>query len=802
MSGGDGDDTYVVDNAADTVFEDENGGLDTVLSGIAFTLSAGVENLTLTGKANINGTGNDLANVLIGNTGNNTLTGGEGNDTYVVQNVKDTVVETALANYDTVQSDVSFTLGANLEDLTLAGKGNTSATGNDELSNFLQGNGGNNTLDGGAGADRLAGGLGNDVYYVDNHADVVMEQANGGMDTVMTTVAFDLPDNVENLTLLGDQRMFGGGNSLNNKIIGNSATNFIDGRAGADTMQGMGGDDVYFVDNSHDQVIEAANQGTDWVQSSISYTLPANVEMLILTSDNTAGHGNNASNELLTYGANTTLDGGGGNDTVWGVGYNSLLKGGDGHDWLIDTGSGATTLDGGSGQDLMIGGIGDNTYLNLNDGDMINDQGGYDTLSIPNYRFADSHVDFYAADYLSGPAGTDLVFNPQGTLDTLVIVLGNQEIALLNFFDNYSSTVSNSHLGRGAIEQFNFKDRSVSAQDIVAYLIDNNVESDFPPPPPTTEQFSLPPQQGMIGPLSSRQLLGSAADETLTGTSLDDHIQGLDGNDVLLGDDGDDGLYGGNQNDTLNGGGGNDFLSGGDGSDTYQFNDGWGRDVLEDAYQNENNTLDFSAVTANLTINADSGATDGLNSAVWQGQPFSQIIGGSGDDQIAGGLLATALYGGSGNDRLVGGLGNDSLFGGTGNDTLMGGAGDDTYYFSKNDGFNSITDSDPGSTLDVIQLDSTIQQIQVALYMNGTDLEIGYTDTNSSDITVVGQTAPDSAIERIELSDGSYLTSDDINQVIQDMAMVATHDGISLNSLNDVKAHSEFMTVINAAWHH
>jgi len=202
MDGGDGNDTYYVDNVGDIVkeiYDDSLGGTaDTVLASVTYSLAPGtpgnqgygIENLTLTGFGNINATGNSKNNILTGNSGNNvldgglgadTMDGGDGNDTYHVDNVGDIVKEiyddSLGGTADTVLASVTYSLapgtpgnqGYGIENLTLKGFGNINATGNSK-NNILTGNSGNNVLDGGLGADTLTGGAGNDFFRLDNVA--------------------------------------------------------------------------------------------------------------------------------------------------------------------------------------------------------------------------------------------------------------------------------------------------------------------------------------------------------------------------------------------------------------------------------------------------------------------------------------------------------------------------------------------------------------------------------------------------------------------------------------------------------
>ncbi len=166
LIGGAGNDTYVTDGG-DTITDAS--GIDTVLSSVSFGLSSSLENLTLTGTANINATGNSGANTLTGNSGANILNGnggtdrldgGAGNGTYFTDG-GDTIIDAS--GIDTVQSSVTFTLGSTLEKLILTGTGKVHGTGN-ALANSLTGNGEANSLNGLLGNDTLTGGNGADNF--------------------------------------------------------------------------------------------------------------------------------------------------------------------------------------------------------------------------------------------------------------------------------------------------------------------------------------------------------------------------------------------------------------------------------------------------------------------------------------------------------------------------------------------------------------------------------------------------------------------------------------------------------------
>jgi Ca2+-binding RTX toxin-like protein len=308
-----GDDTYVVDDPGDQVFEfgfDELQGIDTIQTTLdSYTLGpAGdtlsdtgfVENLTYIGTGSFTGIGNELDNVITGGALSDTLDGGLGSDTLI----------------------------------------------------------------GGAGADLMIGGLGDDTYVVDDAGDQVTELAGEGTDTVQTLLSsYTLGSDLENLLLIGSGGFTGIGNGLDNVITGGAGNDALVGGAGSDDLLGGGGGDWLEGDAGNDALIGGAGNdelyggaGEDWLD---------------------AGDGNDAligdvGNDQLFGGAGDDwLDGGDGNDALIGDAGSDQIFGGAGDDWLVGGDgndaligdAGGDFLTGSAGDDWLVGGVGNDTFV-------------------------------------------------------------------------------------------------------------------------------------------------------------------------------------------------------------------------------------------------------------------------------------------------------------------------------------------------------------------------------------------------------------------------------------------------------
>jgi Ca2+-binding RTX toxin-like protein len=539
----------------------------------------------------------------------------------------------------------------------------------------LSGAAGDDTLDGGGNTDSMTGGAGDDAYIVENSADIVVEAADSGLDTVAVVagLTYTLPQNVENgeiapgwafggwsysgsnITgntaaniLRGNQSRdtLSGGNG-NDRLYGNGESDTLDGGTGGDTMSGGDGDDTYFVDNAGDRVLESASNvgsygngvSVDLVNTTINFTLSANVENLkLLGTGNLSGTGNALDNRIVANAGNNAINGSDGVDTLSYEGTTASLT--------VALNTTAAQATGGSGSDTvrnienLVGGSGKDNFKGNPDANRLDGAGGADTLA--------------------GFAGDD----------TYVVDNSNDRVA--------------EAAGNGT--------------DLVESSIDWTLGDNL-------ENLTLTAFGSLKG----------------TGNALANVIQGERGNDSLSGLEGADTLYGGipnvvdGANDTLNGGKGADSMSGGSGNDTYYVDDPGDivTDVPDYPTYRETNVVVSSINYAlpdyidNLELvgGAIRGAGNILDNVITANAKDNILNGGRGIDTVS---YATATAGvtvslatnaaqatrGSGsdairnfenitgsrfNDTLAGNAGDNVLDGGVGSDSMIGGRGNDIY---------------------------------------------------------------------------------------------------------------------------
>jgi trimeric autotransporter adhesin len=657
MAGGLGNDTYIVEQNTDTVIEEKVLGIDTVESSIDYVLANGnnVENLLLTGTA-VSGTGNELNNYLLGNSsGNNltgnagldtldggvgkdTMTGGIGNDVYVVDSLQDQVVETptTVSEIDLVQSFISYTLGNNLENLELKGVDLLTGTGN-SLNNKITGNSGNNNLLGGLGNDSLDGGLGSDSLDGGDGNDLIA--GSDGNETLIGGLGNDSLDGG-----LGNDSLDGGdGNDTlkggldNDSLDGGLGNDSLDGGLGNDNLDGGLGDDIYVVDDFRDLITTlGATDGTDLVQSSITYRLGSNLENLTLTgSNNINGVGNELNNIMLGNGDNNIIEARNGNDSIDGSGGNDILKGESGND----------TLKGNTGNDFdtLIGGINNDDYY----------VGSTEDVIIENLN-----------------EGIDQVFST-ATIYTLSENIENLTLSGIASINGTGNTLNNTLSGNSGL---NLLDGGAGSDTMAGgtsndnYIVDTSLDVITETSTLATEIDSAYASSNYtLGSNVENLILTGTANLTSIGNSLNNLLMGNSGNNTLKGNDG---------NDILDGNIGIDTLEGGIGNDTYVIDNT--ADVITELAHTElpNSRLDTAKSWNDYTL------ADNVENLVLLGNTDLKGTGNTLANLITGNSGNNELNGASENDTLIGGAGNDTLIGGIANDRLSGGLGADRFAYN------------------------------------------------------------------------------------------------------------------------
>jgi Ca2+-binding RTX toxin-like protein len=565
--------------------------------------------VALDGNDTINGGTDD--DWIYGEGGNDEISGGTGNDYLIGGNGDDTYVFNQGDGTDTIW-DESGVEGANAirfgpgiipADLTLSYEETTLI--------IRVGTEGDEIRLGGFDREDVLGPHAVEIFRFDDGTEMTYAGliALGfdltGTDTADTMIGTNVDDRVSGLA--GDDAIETG-----------AGADLLDGGTGADTMTGGDGDDTYVVDDIGDLVLEGLDGGTDTVCSSVSYSLDANIERLILTGSVAVdGTGNDGDNELTGNAGDNALRGAGGND---------VLSGDDGNDILY----------GGTGDDSLDGGDGDDTYdFDYGDGlDTITDTAGADTILFGT-GISQENLQAEVEDTTARLRLLDADGNATG--DGLDIALDTD--------------------GAVPIETITFSDgTTIAFGDLLGNVVHGTDGFDF---------IRTGSERDIIYGYGCHDIVFAGAnDDTVYGGSGHDLIRGQDGADRLFGEDGTDVIFGGDGADLLDGGSGKDLLIGGRGDDTYFVDRGRDR-VIESCGGGEDTVL--SSASYRLRPH--------LETLILTGTDAVDGIGNGQDNTLIGNGAANTLTGCGGDDVLDGGAGADTLIGGRGDDTYRFGIG-------------------------------------------------------------------------------------------------------------------------------
>lgn len=634
MTGGAGDDTFIVDDPDDLVY-DLAAGTDTVRSSVSFVLpvymsdpyagaSLGVaqpyypiEVLILTGSAAINGTGQVLADTIIGNDSSNILDGRDGND-----------LLTGGGGADTLWG------GNGADRFIYLAQADSAAAAPDWLRDFQHGT---DTVD-------LRALTLTDISFTpqaagEAYGTVNITLAAGGAMALRVTGVIDLSDILYSGSLSGAAGQTLLGTEANDVLTGSDGNDTLIGYGGNDHMAGGRGNDLYFVDSMEDIVSESPGEGTDRIAASSSYFLRSGVSVEVLepvtynSTDPLNFYGNELANELRGNNGANAFDAGPGADTIHAQ-------------------AGDDFLNGGAGADAMYGGPGNDTYFVDEAGDRIFELPGqgYDRVA-PGVDYTipdDAEIELIEAITLSSTAALNL-----GGSNTANTIYGNQGSNILrgyggndllygfggdDFLDGGSGAdVMEGGMGNDTYYVDNLSDQVIElagqGTDRVAGTIDYVA--------PLDAEIEL------IESLNTNWLGGL----NLTGSNSANRITGDGGGNVLRGLGGDDALFGLGGDDQLHGGTGANVLYGGAGNDQYFLESDQDR-VVELAGEGFDTAfVSFSFTLPDEFENLYARDLLALGAYNLVGNQLSNVMRGNGD--------ANRLDGKAGTDRLIGGGGAD-----------------------------------------------------------------------------------------------------------------------------------------------
>ena len=646
-------------------------------------------------------------------------------------------------------------------------------SGNDTI----VGDAGDDLLVGGAGNDDMSGGDGNDTYVVDAGGDDVIENANEGIDTVLSSVDHVLDGNVENLVLTGTAGNDGGGNALANVLTGNSGNNVLDGEDGNDILDGGAGNDTADFDGtsgSYAFTLNALGQlvVTDTVGNDGADTL-IGIENIAFTDATFGLVVGTATNDPALNGPSGT----GGSQLVLGLAGNDTLNGGGGTDVLLG-GDGTDTLNGGTGNDLLDGGLGADTMAGGADNDVyrVDDAGDVVNEIAPGSSGTD-RVETTLAAYTLGTNVENLTYmgasNFVGTGNTLgnTIIGGALADTLSGLGGNDTYTVT---AGDVIIEAAGGGTDTVQSSG--TYTLGANVENLTLTGVAAVNGTGNTVANIITGNAAANQLFGAAGNDTLNGGGGADFIDGGIDNDIIDGGDG---------NDIIIGGAGNDTIDADDGFDTIRYTaTGFGNDTINnfDAAGGVNNQtmIDLSAfglTAANIGAGATSriqlqdiedGATDdtlitirdaGLTTIGTIRIEEVDVTNISATDFIF--TTAAPSVGGAnaGDNVLNGTAGNDTITGIQGNDTITAQGGDDTIVWNANapanptDGRDMVNGGTEGVGGDTFVVNGNTSAETYRIYTKVAAATAGFASAAATEIVITRQLTAAAEVVIAELTE-------------------------------------------------
>ncbi|WP_310599361.1 calcium-binding protein, partial [Desulfobulbus sp.] len=653
-----------------------------------------------------------------------TMLGGTGNDKYYVNSSYDSVIEGLDEGIDEVFSAVKdYTLGDNVENLTLVGWDSLSGHGNN-FDNVIAGNDWANTLHGNDGDDILKGGSGNDVLIGGTGDDAL--DGGAGDDTFV----FDLGDGRDTVHLdtMGgvDTVSFGAGIELSDIRLIRSGNDLV-------VQVGTGGDQITLHEWYDDKY---ASSRTDRFYFSSSDRMLTGVELMALQR----------------------IDGSPDDDVLMGTAGADLLAGGDGDD----------RLDGGAGNDLLVGGAGNDVFVfgrgyghDTVDADEENDTIFLQDLLPADVEFGIGIREAWVAEEIWGgwySSYSDLIVRIKDTGETMTVLC---EI----WRDSWS------------VQGVEFADGTVWSMAAIYQAGLHGSDGD--------EELSS--TGTLYGEGGDDTLYGSSGNDMLVGGAGNDTLHGKDGDDLLAGGAGNDILDGGAGDDTFqfNLGDGQDIIrfDPTNGVDTLSFGEGIGQGDIRLIQFDSDLVIRVGAGGDQVTlidwyrgdlehhrIDRFSFA-DGTTLTTAELMALQQTNGTPDDDVLIGSSANDMLIGGAGNDMLYGNAGDDYLDGGAGNDLLVGGAGNDVFVFGRGYGHDTVDAWEyyAGETKVLLQdLLPADVEFSVRPWVGDApygvsyfDLIIRIRDTGESMTLLRGA---DYQLQGVEFSDGTVWSMDDICQ--------------------------------------